>query len=103
MAFALSVELGGTTIGPSFPDYRATGLTAGTGAAVLRRSAELRHGLRAHASYGCGAVGTGSRLAPEPRAATDTEPRVQRLVFLPILSRRPDEQATYKNGGQEDH
>jgi hypothetical protein len=70
---------------------------------ACRRSAGLRHGLHAHASCGCGALGTGSRLAPEPRPATETEPRLQRLVFLPILSRRPDEQATDKHGGQDDH
>ena len=41
-------------------------------------------------------------LAPEPRPATDAEPRLQRLVLLPVLDRRPDEQANDKNGGQED-
>jgi hypothetical protein len=42
------------------------------------------------------------RLAPEPRPATDAEPLLQSLVFLPILQRCPNEQATDKNGGQED-
>jgi hypothetical protein len=42
------------------------------------------------------------RLAPQPRPATDAEPLLQSLVLLPILQRCPDEQATDKNGGQED-
>jgi hypothetical protein len=42
------------------------------------------------------------RLAPEPRPATDAEPLLQSLVLLPILQRCPNEQATDKNGGQED-
>ena len=41
-----------------------------------------------------------SRLAPEPSPAADAEPRLQRLVLLPILQRCPDEQAADKNGGQ---
>jgi hypothetical protein len=41
-------------------------------------------------------------LAPESRPATNAEPRLQSLVFLPILPRCPNEQATDKNGGQED-
>jgi len=39
------------------------------------------------------------RLAPEPRPATDAEPRLQSLVLLPVLQRRPDEQATDEKGG----
>jgi hypothetical protein len=42
-------------------------------------------------------------LAPEPRPATNTEPRLQGLVFFPVLSRCPEEQATDKNGRQEEH
>jgi hypothetical protein len=42
------------------------------------------------------------RLAPEPRPATDAEPRLQSLVLLPILHRCPNEQATDENGGQAD-
>ena len=41
-------------------------------------------------------------LAPQPRPATDTEPRLQRLVLLPVLQRCPDEQATDESGGQDD-
>jgi hypothetical protein len=44
-----------------------------------------------------------SWLAPEPRPATDTEPRLQRPVLLTILHRCPDEQAADKNGGQNDN
>jgi hypothetical protein len=39
---------------------------------------------------------------PEPRPATDAEPRLQSLVLLPVLQRCPDEQATDENGGQDD-
>ena len=42
------------------------------------------------------------RLATEPRLATDAEPRLQRPVLLPVLERRPYEQATDENGGQDD-
>jgi hypothetical protein len=44
------------------------------------------------------------RLGPafEPRPATDAEPRLQRLVLLPVLDRRPDKQANDKNSGHED-
>jgi hypothetical protein len=37
------------------------------------------------------ATENGSGLAPEPRPATNTEPRLQSLVFFPILSRCPEE------------
>ena len=41
------------------------------------------------------------RLAPEPRPATDAEPLLQVLVLLPILQRRPGEQATDKDDWHE--
>jgi hypothetical protein len=42
------------------------------------------------------------QLATEPRPATDAEPRLQRSVLLSVLERRPHEQATDENGGQDD-
>ena len=41
-------------------------------------------------------------LSPEPRPATDTEPRLQPPVFFSILYRRPEEQAEDEYDGQED-
>ena len=40
-------------------------------------------------------------LSPEPRPATDTEPRLQPPVFFSILDRRPEEQAEDEYDGQE--
>jgi hypothetical protein len=49
------------------------------------------------------ATESGAGLAPEPRPATNTEPRLQSLVFFPVLPRCPEEEATDKNRGQEEH
>jgi len=46
---------------------------------------------------------SGAGLAPEPRPATNTEARLQSLVFFPVLPCCPDKQATDKNDGQEEH
>lgn len=84
-------------------DRLADGVFGRRPALVSRRSQTTRWAQAVATSRCDSPLKSSAGLAPEPRPATNTEPRLQSLVFFPVLPRCPDEKATDKNGGHEEH